>query len=135
MAAKSDPGAGGEKPVQPQPDATGGGADAAQPAAEGQTQQVRLRLDERNLHTSYANAFRSDATAEEVMLYFGLNLVNPVAAQQGNPEIIFQANERIIMNYAMAKRLALTLGQIIRRHEEQFGEIELDISKRRRGGQ
>jgi len=97
-----------------------------------QQQQVRLRLDERNLHTSYANAFRTDATAEEVMLYFGLNLVNPVAAQQGNPEIIFQANERIIMNYAMAKRLALTLGQVIRRHEDQFGEIELDVNKRRR---
>jgi hypothetical protein len=125
MAAKQDPAAPNDEPNAPE---TGAGAQAD--GQQGQ-QQVRLRLDERNLHTSYANAFRSDATADEVMLYFGLNLVNPVAAQQGNPEIIFQANERIIMTYHTAKRLALTLGQIIRRHEDQFGEIELDVTKRR----
>jgi len=135
MAANRDPGAPSDPPTAGQPDdagaaGAGGGAQAGGGPPQGQ-QQVRLRLDERNLHTSYANAFRSDATADEVMLYFGLNLVNPVAAQQGNPEIIFQANERIIMNYPMAKRLALTLGQVIRRHEDQFGEIELDIKKRR----
>lgn len=131
MAAKQD---GGTPQDQPGAGQTGEGAPAGGAQAEGQPQgqqQVRLRLDERNLHTSYANAFRSDATANEVMLYFGLNLVNPVAAQQGNPEITFQANERIIMTYETAKRLALTLGQIIRRHEEQFGEIELDVNKRR----
>jgi len=134
MAAKDN--AGAPEGATPEPGSANlqGGPQPTGADAEGQQQQVRLRLDERNLHTSYANAFRTDATAEEVMLYFGLNLVNPVAAQQGNPEIIFQANERIIMNYTMAKRLALTLGQVIRRHEEQFGEIELDINKRRQGG-
>ncbi|MFO8014173.1 MAG: DUF3467 domain-containing protein [Phycisphaerae bacterium] len=131
MAAKQDPGAANDEANAPAE--TGGGAQAGgqQGQAQQGQQQVRLRLDERNLHTSYANAFRSDATADEVMLYFGLNLVNPVAAQQGNPEIIFQANERIIMTYQTAKRLALTLGQVIRRHEDQFGEIELDVNKRR----
>ncbi len=141
MAPKHESGDAGTPPAEDRPqgeiqgseptaagEVVGGPADQAQP----QGRQIRLRLDERNLRTSYANAFRSDATADEVMLYFGLNLVNPVAAQQGNPEIIFQATERIIMSYPMAKRLALTLGQIIRRHEEQFGEIELDINKRRR---
>ena len=34
------------------------------------------------------------------------------------------------MNYYSAKRLALTLGQIIRRYEQQFGELELDVTKR-----
>lgn len=133
MAAKSDPDARGEPAAEGQP--AEGQPAAGQPPGEGKKQEVRLRIDERNLHTSYANAFRSDATAEEVMLYFGLNLVNPVAVQQGNPEFTFQVNERIIMTYSMAKRLALTLGQVIRRHEEQFGEIELDIAKRRKGGQ
>jgi len=119
MAAKSDADAKGDQPAANQPT-------DAQPAGEGQRQEIRLRIDERNLHTSYANAFRTDATADEVMLYFGLNLVNPVAAQQGNPEFIFQVNERIVISYRMTKRLALALGQMIRRHEEQFGEIPLD---------
>lgn len=92
-------------------------------------QQIRLRIDERNMKTSYANAFRTNGTAEEVMLDFGLNLVVP--AQQGQqPEILFQVSERIILNYYSAKRLAITLGQLIRRHEEQFGELEMDVAKR-----
>ena len=102
--------------------------------AGGQTQQeVTLRVDERNLRTSYANAFRTNATAEEVMLDFGLNLLGPPAKEGAQPEILFQVNERIVMNYFQAKRLTLALGQIIRRHEEQFGELELDVNKRRKG--
>jgi len=95
--------------------------------------QVRLRIDERSMGTSYANAFRANGTAEEVMLDFGLNLVNPVPQEQGQGEIVFQVNDRVILNYYSAKRLAITLGQIIRRHEEQFGELELDVTKRRKG--
>ena len=69
MAAKSDADAQGDQPAEGQPRED-------QPAGEGQKQEIRLRIDERNLNTSYANAFRTDATADEVMLYFGLNLIN-----------------------------------------------------------
>ena len=98
--------------------------------------QVRLRIDERNMRSAYANAFRTNGTAEEVMLDFGLNVVNPTAQQKpkDQPEIIFQINERVILNYYTAKRLAITLSQLIRRHEEQFGELELDVAKRRKDG-
>jgi len=94
--------------------------------------QVRLRVDERTMRTSYANAFRTNGTAEEVMLDFGLNLVSPAAGQKDQPEIMFQVSDRIIMNYYSAKRLAITLSQLIRRHEEQFGELEMDVTKRRK---
>jgi len=101
-------------------------------------QQVRLRVDERNMKTGYANAFRTNGTAEEIMLDFGVNLMNPAAqpkqGEQAQPEIVFQVNDRVIMNYYSAKRLALALGQLIRRHEEQFGTLELDVAKRRKGG-
>lgn len=92
--------------------------------------QVRLRMDERNMSTSYANAFRTNGTAEEVMLDFGVNMVNPASQGEETPEIVFQVNDRVIMNYYSAKRLAITLSQLIRRHEEQFGELEMDMSKR-----
>jgi hypothetical protein len=100
-------------------------------------QRVQLRIDERDLTTSYANAFRTNGTAEEVMLDFGFNQMLP--AQQGQqqtegqdqtPQILFKINNRIIMNYYTAKRMAITLSQLIRRHEQQFGELELDVSKR-----
>ncbi|MHC4715394.1 MAG: DUF3467 domain-containing protein [Planctomycetota bacterium] len=105
----------------------------AQATEQTGQRQVRLRIDERAMGTSYANAFRANGTAEEVMLDFGLNLVNPVPQEQGQGEIVFQVNDRVILNYYSAKRLAITLGQIIRRHEEQFGELQLDVSKRRTG--
>jgi hypothetical protein len=113
MAANSD--AGGNKP-----------------AASGASQEVMLRVDERNLRTSYANAFRTNATAEEVLLDFGLNLLGAPSKEGGQPDIIFQVNERLVLNYFQAKRLALALGQIVSRHEEQFGVLELDVNKRRK---
>ena len=96
--------------------------------------QVRLRIDERDMSSTYANAFRTNGTAEEVMLDFGLNVINPPAQQkpQDQPEIIFQVKDRVILNYYTAKRLAVTLSQLIRRHEDQFGELELDVAKRRK---
>ena len=95
-------------------------------------QQIRLRIDERSMKTSYANAFRTNGPAEEVMLDFGLNLVNPAAQQQGQNEIIFQVNDRVVMNYYSAKRLAITLSQLIQGYEKQFGELELDMAKRKK---
>ena len=108
--------------------------DIEEQAREQAGRQVRLRLDERNMTTSYANAFRTNGTAEEVMLDFGLNIGSP-AGQSEQPEIVFQVNDRIVLNYFSAKRLAVTLSQLIRRHEEQFGELELDVAKRRLAGQ
>ena len=120
MAEEANSASSGEKPIEEQ--------------AREQTgqQQVRLRVDERNMTTSYANAFRTNGTAEEVMMDFGLNLVTPGGAEKTQPEILFQVSERVILNYYSAKRLAITLSQLIRRHEEQFGELEMDVAKRRK---
>lgn len=95
--------------------------------------QVRVRVDERDMTTSYANAFRANPTADEVMIDFGINLPagNP---QDGQPEIAFQISDRIVMNFYAAKRLALALGQIVRRYEQEFGELEMDVAKRRKSG-
>ena len=106
-------------------------ADAAAP--EGQ-RQVRIHMDEREMKTSYANAFRTNSTPDEVLLDFGFNLPMPPTGADQQAEILFKLDSRIVMNYFSAKRLALTLTQMIRRHEEQFGELELDPAKRQKGG-
>jgi len=98
-------------------------------------QQVRLRINDAEVTTSYANAFRTNTTAEEVAIDFGLNLVMPTAqsAQQADGprnEIQFNIDRRVVMNYYTAKRLALMLGQVVRRHEEQFGELKLNAAER-----
>ncbi len=114
--------------------ATVGDAKPVEEQAREQTGQrrVQLRIDESKLTTSYANAFRTNGTAEEVLLDFGLNLIEQSAGPQATPQIQFQVNDRVVMNYYSAKRLAITLSQLIRRHEDQFGELELDVAKRQK---
>ncbi len=109
----------------------------AQAREQTGTQQVRLRIDEREMTTNYSNAFRTNATAEEVFIDFGCNMANPVPQQQQQPggdapaaEIVFKANDRVILNYYTAKRLAITLGQLVRRHEDRFGELKLNAADR-----
>ncbi|MCL5281876.1 MAG: DUF3467 domain-containing protein [Planctomycetes bacterium] len=97
--------------------------------------QIRVRIDERNLQTSYVSGFRPTMTAEELILDFGLNLARPTGNQENPVELVFQANNRLIMSYFSAKRLAVALGQMVRRYEQQFGEIELNAAKRREGRQ
>ncbi|MBI1338207.1 MAG: DUF3467 domain-containing protein [Phycisphaera sp.] len=111
-----------------------------QQATDQTGRQVRVRFDERNLTTSYSNAFRSNSSAEEVVVDFGFNQIVPVQQQAGQPqqdkknqpeaEIIFQANHRVIMNHYTAKRLAILLGQLVRQYETQYGELELNAGKR-----
>jgi len=98
--------------------------------------QVKMRIDERNLDTNYANAFRTSTSAEEVIIDFGLNQVRPAQggsgdAQGTDAEIVFTANDRVVLNYYTAKRLAVTLSQVVRRYEQQFGELKLDVNDRR----
>ena len=105
--------------------------DASQDAPQQQT--VRVRMDQRDVKTSYANAFNTHGLINEVILDFGLNVPVPPQPDQ-QPEIMLQITDRIILNYYSVKRLALTLGQLVRRHEERFGELELDDNKRVKNG-
>jgi hypothetical protein len=95
--------------------------------------QVRLRINDTGMQTSYCNAFRTNASGEEVFIDMGVNILTPTpkGGQQDSPqgvvgEIEFQVNDRKIMNYATTKRLAIMLGQIVRRYEERHGEISLN---------
>ncbi len=110
------------------------GDEQVQQQAQAQTgrRQIRLRVDERTVKTSYANAFRTHASLDEVILDLGLNMPNPVTQGQERADMVFQVNDRVIMNFHSAKRLAIALGQIIRRYEEQFGELKLNPDERRK---
>lgn len=92
--------------------------------------RIRVRIDESNVKTNYASVFRPMATPEEVIIDFGLNTTRITGKKDVPYEVIFQANNRIIMNYYATKRLAIALGQLVRRYEERFGELELNAAKR-----
>jgi hypothetical protein len=105
-----------------------------QQQAEQQTgqRQIQIRLSESDLQTAYANVFSTKARPEEMIIDFGLSMENPAGNQPNQPQVVFHLKQRVVMNYFSAKRLAIALSQAIRRHEEQFGEIELDVNKRRK---
>ncbi len=91
--------------------------------AEGQ-QGVQVLLDERDLKTLYSNAYRIHTSSEEVIVDLGFNMVNP-NPQTGQAQMLFKVTERVVMTYTNAKRLSTSLAQLIKRYEQQFGEIPL----------
>lgn len=91
-------------------------------AAEPNRREVKLRIDETEMHSTYANTIRSSSTIDEVILDFGMNM--PVPGK--SDEIVFKVREQVVMNWRGAKRLALTLANLVRQHEERFGEIDIN---------
>jgi hypothetical protein len=89
-----------------------------------QAQNVQLVLDERDMRTTFVNAYRIHTTAEEVVVDFGFNMLNP-NPQGGQQQMLFKVTDRIILSYSTTKRLTTSLGQLIRRYEQQFGEIPM----------
>lgn len=99
-----------------------------------QPQGVQVFLDERELKTIYSNAYRIHTAAEEVVLDIGFNMPNPNPQNQqggGGTQVLFKVSDRIIMSYPAAKRLSASLMQLIKRYEQQFGEIAMQPGQRR----
>ncbi|MGH7177442.1 MAG: DUF3467 domain-containing protein [Tepidisphaeraceae bacterium] len=99
--------------------------------ATGETQNVQVLLDERELKTIYSNAYRIHTSAEEVVLDLGFNMPNPNPQGGAGPQLLFKVTDRVIMTYSNAKRLSMSLVQLIKRFEQQFGEIPTQPGQRR----
>lgn len=107
-------------------------AEEIQPEGQAQQQNVQVFLDERELRTIYTNAYRIHTAAEEVVIDLGFNMPNPNPQQQGSaPSLLFKVTDRVVMSYSNAKRLAMSLGQLVKRYEQQFGELPINPGQRR----
>ena len=109
-----------------------GASKSAEPtttAAKVVEQQVIQLTYDASAHATYSNLCRVNGTPEEVIMDFALN-PNAFGAVVDEP---MKVDHRIVMGYEAAKRTALVLLQTIKRHEENFGEIELDPRRRLKG--
>ena len=88
-----------------------------------QPQGVQVLLDERELRQVYANAYRIHTSSEEVIVDLGFNMPNPNQQGGNGAQLLFKVTDRLIMTYGNAKRLSLSLAQLIKRYEQQFGEL------------
>lgn len=84
--------------------------------------QPNVNVTDTNMTTTYANAFRQHSNQHEVIVDLGVNVAtkNP----EGEVEMQFNIDNRLVMNYVTAKRMAGMLVQIVQAHEKQFGEIK-----------
>lgn len=97
----------------------------------GQGSNVQLVVDERDMKTTFANGYRIYTTGEEVVLDFGFNMLNPNPAG-GQQQMLFKANERVILSYPTMKRLSLSLRQLVQQYEQRYGEIPVTPAQTRR---
>ena len=84
--------------------------------------QPNVNVNDANMTTTYANAFRQHSNQHEVIVDLGVNITSKDANDQ--VQMQFNVDNRLVMNYMTAKRLAGMLVQVVQAHEKQFGEIK-----------
>lgn len=76
----------------------------------------KIQVRDRGVATTYSNFFTVTAGQDAILMNFG--------SQFGAPDMV-QIEDKVVLSPRNAKRLAISVGQIIRRYEEQYGEIDI----------
>ncbi len=87
--------------------------------------QIKIRWDDSNMRSIYANVANVAGTREEIVLLFGMNQ----AWHSGQKEVNVQLSDRIVLSPFVAKRLALLLNNVIRDYESRYGELDVGIRR------
>jgi len=82
----------------------------------------RIRWDDAQMQSSYANVANVASTREEVVLLFGINQ----AWHAGQKEVPVQLTNRIILSPFAAKRLQTLLSNVLGEYETRFGQIGVE---------
>ena len=85
----------------------------------------RVRWDDSNLKSSYANICNVSSTREEVVLTFGINQ----AWERNQKEAVVQLTNRIILTPFAAKRVAALLTTLVQQYEDRFGKLDSDTRR------
>ena len=98
---------------------------ATNKAGTGETQGVtgtKLKWDDTNMKSSYANVCNVTSTREEVVMLFGVNQ----AWNRGQKEVTIQLTDRIIISPYAAKRLSMLLQGVVSEYEKRFGTLNVE---------
>lgn len=101
------------------------------PATAAAPPPIQIPVDVTKMQAVYANFFRLSLSSsmEEVLVDIGLHTGIMQAPNVAEP---LQFTHRLVLNPYVAKRLMDSLRQIIARHEQLFGALEVDAQKRLR---
>ena len=85
-------------------------------------QGARIKWDDSNMKSSYANVCNVTSTREEVVMLFGINQ----AWNRGQKEVTVQLTDRIIISPYAAKRLTVLLEGVVKEYEKRFGALNVE---------
>jgi Protein of unknown function (DUF3467) len=97
-------------------------ATKAETPAETTIEGTKIKWDDSNMKSAYANVCNVSSTREEVVLLFGVNQ----AWNRGQKEVTIQLTDRIIVSPFAAKRLSLLLGAVVKEYETRFGALNVE---------
>jgi hypothetical protein len=83
---------------------------------------TKLKWDDTNMKSSYANVCNVTSTREEVVMLFGVNQ----AWNRGQKEVTIQLTDRIIISPYAAKRMSMLLQGVVTEYEKRFGTLNVE---------
>jgi hypothetical protein len=93
-------------------------------SAAADKQSTKVRWDDSEMSTSYANVCNVSSTREEVTLLFGTNQ----SWHTDLDEVVIKLSDRLILNPYAAKRLSQLLQNIVEQYEQRFGPLSTDAT-------
>src|SRR5688572_4143110 len=85
---------------------------------------TKIKWDDTNMKSSYANVANVTSTREEVVMLFGINQ----AWNRGQKEVTIQLTDRIIISPYAAKRLSMLLQGVVGEYEKRFGALNVEAA-------
>jgi hypothetical protein len=93
------------------------------PEIRGDTAGMKIKWDDSNMKSAYANVCNVTSTREEVVMLFGMNQ----AWNRGQKEVTIQLTDRIVISPYAAKRLSMLLGGVVKEYENRFGQLNIEL--------
>ena len=84
---------------------------------------TKIKWDDSNMKSAYANVCNVTSTREEVVMLFGMNQ----AWNRGQKEVTINLTDRIVISPFAAKRLSMLLDGVVKEYEKRFGALNIDI--------
>jgi len=97
-------------------------AESAEARQAARQQDTRIKWDDSQMKSSYANVCNVTSTREEVVMLFGINQ----AWNRGQKEVTIQLTDRIIISPYAAKRLVALLDGVVKEYEKRFGALNVE---------
>ena len=95
---------------------------SAESAQAKEREGTKIKWDDSQMKSSYANVCNVTSTREEVVMLFGINQ----AWNRGQKEVTIQLTDRIIISPYAAKRLATLLDGVVKEYEKRFGVLSIE---------